>query len=49
MALSDNFIKVALASPRPPNQLIDVAVDGVTPTGVREAALLSIAPMCSGL
>ncbi len=43
MALSDNYIKVELASPRPPNQLIDVEIDAATPAGLREAALLTIA------
>jgi threonylcarbamoyladenosine tRNA methylthiotransferase MtaB len=42
MALSDNYIKVALAAPRAPNQLIDVEIDAATPTGLREAALLTI-------
>jgi threonylcarbamoyladenosine tRNA methylthiotransferase MtaB len=43
MALSDNYIKVELASRRPPNQLIDVEIGAATPAGLREAALLTIA------
>jgi threonylcarbamoyladenosine tRNA methylthiotransferase MtaB len=46
MALSDNYIKVELAAPRPPNQLIDVEIDAATATGLREAALL---PICENL
>jgi threonylcarbamoyladenosine tRNA methylthiotransferase MtaB len=43
MALSDNYVKVELASRRPPNQLIDVEIGAATPAGLREAALLTIA------
>jgi threonylcarbamoyladenosine tRNA methylthiotransferase MtaB len=43
MALTDNYIKVALAEPRPPNRLIDVEIAAATSTGLREAALLTIA------
>jgi prolyl-tRNA editing enzyme YbaK/EbsC (Cys-tRNA(Pro) deacylase) len=35
-ALSDNFLKVELATPRAANQLVDVRVGGVTPMGLRE-------------
>jgi hypothetical protein len=36
-ALSDNFLKVELATPRERNQLIDVKIGSVTATGLREA------------
>jgi threonylcarbamoyladenosine tRNA methylthiotransferase MtaB len=42
MALSDNFIKVELAATYPANRLIGVEIDAATPTGLREAALLTI-------
>jgi threonylcarbamoyladenosine tRNA methylthiotransferase MtaB len=35
-ALSDNFLKVELNPQRPPNQLIDVRIGGVTSNGLRE-------------
>jgi threonylcarbamoyladenosine tRNA methylthiotransferase MtaB len=35
-ALSDNFLKVELATPRSANQLIDVKIGSVTATGLRE-------------
>ncbi len=35
-ALSDNFLRIDLASERPPNQLIDVRIGGLTSTGLRE-------------
>jgi len=41
-ALSDNFIKVELAARRPPNQLINVEIGGLTANGVCERALLNI-------
>ncbi len=41
-ALSDNFLKVELAAPRPANQLIDVKIGSVTPTGLREHAALTV-------
>jgi threonylcarbamoyladenosine tRNA methylthiotransferase MtaB len=41
-ALSDNFLKVELATPRPANQLIDVKIGSVTATGLREHAALTV-------
>jgi threonylcarbamoyladenosine tRNA methylthiotransferase MtaB len=42
MALTDNYIKVALAELRPPNRLIDVEIGAATATGLREAGPLTI-------
>jgi threonylcarbamoyladenosine tRNA methylthiotransferase MtaB len=41
-ALSDNFLKVELATPRPSNQLVDVKIGAVTPNGLREHNPLSV-------
>jgi threonylcarbamoyladenosine tRNA methylthiotransferase MtaB len=41
-ALSDNYIKVELASPQPANVLMEVPVGSVTASGVREKALLPV-------
>ena len=41
-ALSENFLKVELATPRPANQLIDVKIGSVTATGLREHNALAI-------
>ncbi len=41
-ALSDNFIKVTLASPRPPNQIEEIRIAGLTPEGLHEAGFISI-------
>ncbi len=41
-ALSDNFLKVELATPRPPNQLVDVKIGSVTATGLREFSALTV-------
>jgi threonylcarbamoyladenosine tRNA methylthiotransferase MtaB len=38
VALSSNYLKVELATPREPNRLIELEVGGVTAQGVREAA-----------
>ena len=35
-ALSDNYLKVELAVPRPPNRIIEVEIGAVTPAGLRE-------------
>jgi len=35
-ALSDNFLKIDLASPRPANELIDVRIGSLTAAGLRE-------------
>jgi threonylcarbamoyladenosine tRNA methylthiotransferase MtaB len=41
-ALSDNFLKVELTTPRPANQLLDVRMGSVTATGLREAGAFTI-------
>ena len=41
-ALSDNYLKIELAIPRPANQLIDVAVGSVSEAGLRERGVLPI-------
>jgi threonylcarbamoyladenosine tRNA methylthiotransferase MtaB len=45
-ALSDNFLKVELATPRPANQLIDVRIGSVTSTGLCERSALACLPHC---
>ncbi len=42
IALSSNYLKVELASPREPNQLIDVTIGGVTRTGLKEFSPLAV-------
>jgi threonylcarbamoyladenosine tRNA methylthiotransferase MtaB len=44
-ALSDNFIKVELAHPRPANQLIDVTIASASANGLRESVTF---PVLSG-
>jgi threonylcarbamoyladenosine tRNA methylthiotransferase MtaB len=41
-ALSDNFLKVELASPRERNQMMDVKIGSLTSNGLREHSALSI-------
>ena len=41
-ALSDNFLKVELATPRPANQLIDVRIGSVSPGGLAEHSPLKV-------
>jgi hypothetical protein len=41
-ALSDNFLKVALATLRPANQLIDVRIGTISATGLREHSALTV-------
>jgi threonylcarbamoyladenosine tRNA methylthiotransferase MtaB len=41
-ALSDNFLKVELATPRPANQLIDLRIGSVTAGGLREDSALTV-------
>ena len=43
-ALSDNFIKVELAHPRPANQLIDVMLGSVSGNGLRESVPFPLLP-----
>jgi threonylcarbamoyladenosine tRNA methylthiotransferase MtaB len=39
-ALSDNYLKIELAIPRPANRLIDVNIDSVTAAGIGELGLI---------
>ena len=41
-ALSDNFLKVELARPRPANQIIDVKIASLSPNGLRERAAFAV-------
>ncbi len=41
-ALSDNFLKVELATPRAANQLLDVKIGSLTPNGLREHNALTV-------
>ena len=41
-ALSDNYLHVDLATERPPNQLIDIKIGGLTDTGLIEANALRV-------
>ena len=41
-ALSDNFLKVELARPRPANQFVDVKIGSLTPVGLREQGALTV-------
>lgn len=41
-ALTTNYIKVKLATPRPANQLVDLSIGGLTADGLAEAALLPV-------
>ena len=41
-ALSDNYIKVSLASPRPTNRIVDVRIGAETADGLAEAGAFSI-------
>ena len=41
-ALSDNFLKVELATPRAANQLIDVKIGSLTANGLREHNALTV-------
>jgi threonylcarbamoyladenosine tRNA methylthiotransferase MtaB len=41
-ALSDNFLKVELATPRSSNQLMDVKIGSLTPNGLREHNALTV-------
>ena len=41
-ALSDHFVKVALATPRPANRIEEILVGGLTVDGVHEAGLLPV-------
>jgi threonylcarbamoyladenosine tRNA methylthiotransferase MtaB len=41
-ALSDNFLKVDLAPPRPANQLVDVRIGSIAAAGLREHSALTV-------
>jgi threonylcarbamoyladenosine tRNA methylthiotransferase MtaB len=41
-ALSDNFLKVGLATPRPPNQLADVKIGSLSANGLREFGAFAV-------
>ena len=41
-ALSDNYLKIALARPREANRIIDVTVGGLTADGVHETGMLPV-------
>jgi threonylcarbamoyladenosine tRNA methylthiotransferase MtaB len=41
-ALSDNFLKVELASPRPANQMVDVKIGSLTSNGLREHCAFAV-------
>jgi threonylcarbamoyladenosine tRNA methylthiotransferase MtaB len=43
-ALSDNYVKVALARPRPANRIEEIRVGGLTTDGVYEAGALPVLP-----
>jgi hypothetical protein len=40
--LSDNFLKVELAAPRPANKMVDVKIGSLSVNGVREHSDLQI-------
>lgn len=42
LALTTNFLKVQMAEPCEPNQIVDVEIGGVTETGLRERRLLPV-------
>jgi hypothetical protein len=41
-ALSDNFLKVTLSTPRPANRIEQVIIGGLTSDGLHEAGLLPV-------
>jgi threonylcarbamoyladenosine tRNA methylthiotransferase MtaB len=41
-ALSDNYLKIALARPREENRIVDVAIGGLTAGGLHEAGILPV-------
>ena len=42
MALSDNYLKVSLGSPRAANRLEDVRIGGILGDGLHEAGMLPV-------
>jgi threonylcarbamoyladenosine tRNA methylthiotransferase MtaB len=41
-ALSDNFVKVTLSTPRPANRIAEIAIGGLTSDGVYESGMLPV-------
>jgi len=41
-ALSDNFVKVTLSSPRPANRIEEIQIGGLTSDGLHECGLLPV-------
>jgi len=41
-ALSENYLKIALATKREPNQIINVSIGGLTTDGLSETGRLSV-------
>lgn len=41
-ALSENYLKIALATPREPNRIVDVRIGGLTKDGLSEAGYLPV-------
>jgi hypothetical protein len=48
-ALTENYLKVELAQPRPGNRLVDLRIGGVVGGGLREAAPLHLPAAFHGL
>jgi hypothetical protein len=42
MALSSNFLKVEMRETRPPNQMIELEIGGITASGLQERTLLPV-------
>jgi hypothetical protein len=42
IALSENYLKIELASGREPNSLVDLEIGGVSPGGLREKSALEV-------
>jgi hypothetical protein len=41
-AVSGNYLKVTLASRRTPNQIVNIKIGGINPTGLNEEGTLSV-------
>jgi threonylcarbamoyladenosine tRNA methylthiotransferase MtaB len=41
-ALSDNFVKVTLSTPRAANRIVDITIGGPTSDGVHESGMLPV-------
>ena len=42
IALSDNYLKIALARPREANRIVDISIGGLTADGLHEAGMMPI-------